>query len=177
MRSLSIKRREFLFCLSGAVFSAALCIAILSVRYGDNLVANSQKLMRLGLKSEAMKKSVHNMEAIVDRLRPSEQASELRPREAILASLDKIKKRLNASSFIVSNFNEAGNELQLGVNIEAPLTDYTSFTKNIKYLESMSLPWFKTEKILIEKNYDGFLVKLKGTAVMPLKGGSRSLGR
>jgi len=172
MRPIQVKRMELFYCLSGVFFAAALFLTILSLRYGNTITTESRTLRGIGFKSEAMKKSVKDMEALVGTLNLRGEAMGMRPQAAILASLDKIKTRLKASSISVAAFNESGGAVRLGVEIEAPLTDYAAFVREIHYLESMSLPWFRTESIVIAGENDGYIVRVKGEAMMPVEDGS-----
>ncbi|MFQ5480023.1 MAG: hypothetical protein ACE5DW_01960 [Thermodesulfobacteriota bacterium] len=169
MRSLLIKRREFLYCLSGAALAIVLFFALLSYRYRGHLESESKKLQGMSHKGAVMEKAAADMKGLVRRLSAAESGSAVTGREVILASLDEIKIRLSASSMSLSSFDESDGALSIGVEIEAPLGDYADFVRNIHYLESMSTPWFTMQGVVIAAGKDGYNVRLRGVAMMPSK--------
>ncbi|MFQ5428406.1 MAG: hypothetical protein ACE5EZ_05435 [Thermodesulfobacteriota bacterium] len=169
----SLIRREFLYWGSGAFLALVLFVTVLSMRYGEYLDTESKKVRGIIHKTSAMEKSNKDMEGLVGRLAPGEGGPAMAPREAILASLDEIKKRLRASSMSLSAFDERDGAVSIGVEIEAPFGDYDVFVRNVHYLESMSMPWFTMENVLITEGSDAYQVKLTGLALMPSKNVSR----
>ncbi|MFQ5354470.1 MAG: hypothetical protein ACE5DR_05935 [Thermodesulfobacteriota bacterium] len=169
-----LKRGGSLYCLSGTALAAVLFLTILSVRYTDHLERQSDKVQEIILKTRVMEKTNKDMEELVGRLALTDAGNSMAPREAILVSLDDIKKRLSASGMSLAAFDERDGAVSLGVEIEAPLGEYAVFVRNVHYLESMSEPWFTMEKAEINNDGDGYKVKLRGVAMMPSEQAERN---
>ncbi len=168
MKSLSINRREFIYCVSGLLFALALFLTILTQRYGGHLESQRQRVHSLIIKTRAMKTSAKEMEGFLARFSTVAAASKkVNPREVLLASIDEIKKRFSASSIILTSFDDEDGVLSIGAEISAPLVDYASFVRNVFYLESMTMPWFVMKKVVINGDGSGYNVTMSGIAMLP----------
>jgi len=96
------------------------------------------------------------------------------PEEFLLTGLDEVKSIFGNAEVTITNIETKSNEVQLPVTIKAVLKDYTLFTNQVGYLQSMKFPFFAINSIKIarpaEKGLSPTTVEISGLLKCPRAG-------
>jgi hypothetical protein len=155
---------------TGIVLGLVIFSLIISHKYSQHLSVVINDLNSLVINKSELRKQIKEVDAITAYFRKNniEDFADMNPETVIFRALDNMKIDLKGATVVVSQFNKAGLEKELPVNIEAPMANYSMVIDYIEYLESFSLPDFKISQIAITKGDDGNTVlKIKGAFAMP----------
>jgi hypothetical protein len=159
-------KKALLYLLTGALFSVEVFFIMLTQRSTEQTERHIEALRESSYKVEAMKQSMKEMRALLKGARLGKDVSRETAELILLAAVDRVKARLGATEIKVSDFREAYRALSLEMEVEARVMDYSSFARNMNYLESMIRPWFRIKALVVSRDDEGYKYRLPGPASM-----------
>ncbi len=157
---------------AGSTFSALLFLVIFLGKYETRLLVAIVQYGKIKATASVIKNAELDMDSSIKKITGlSPSGGSFRSREMMLIYLDEIKDRVRGARLNVQNFEQKGAELTLPVSISIPVYSYRAMVEDIGYFQSMRLPYFRIDRITLNKPEDKrYTCVVEGALVMPSDG-------
>ncbi|MEN6317697.1 MAG: hypothetical protein ABFD82_02930 [Syntrophaceae bacterium] len=152
-----LKRLLFYYAFSALCATVLISGSILTEKYTTSLTDTLNKLQTLKINSIQMKEASKKMGLTVENIRsmlPTYTKTEAME-GVILTTLDSIKSNKKDVNITVTNFERKGDEIALPLTLTGTIRDYTTFINLFGYLQSLNLPLFAINDVMLSNQSDG----------------------
>jgi hypothetical protein len=165
-----IKKKYFLYLISGVLMGLTAFTLVFAYRYDNYLTARIDKLEKISRNRHKIEKQIMETDSVVTRFRNdfNLDTNNFDADAYLLHALDEMKVRLKGASLRVGEINKNSGKKAVSVEIDMPQKDYSRLVSSVQYIESFRIPQFKIEQFSIVKG-DGRKINLRiqGMFLMP----------
>lgn len=147
-----LKHRCMVFLAASLYCSVLFSWAVYLARYASTL-EESLKVVKSPVNAEQMRKATDEIAISAERVKALIPAGihDRVGEDFVLAGVDTIKASCRGYDVTVEDFDTKGEEVVLPLRISAKSGNYTEFTNNVGFLQSMSFPFFSIKEISISQ--------------------------
>jgi len=149
----SLKKAMKQYVVAGVIFLFFIITGSILNKYTRSLYETSDKFQEFNVKYFNILAAITDIERTsmaIKGLIPGE-FEKRSPEEFLLTGLDEVKSIFGNAEVMITNIETKPNEAQLPVTIKSVLKDYTLFTNQVGYLQSMKFPFFTINSIKIAR--------------------------
>ncbi len=159
------------YLLTGIVLGVVVIAIALIGKYEENLAHSIDRFEKIRMNSIRMAKATEEKERIIRDIKGLLPATyhSTSNEELLLSAIDSIKGNIRGSDITVANIENKGGELTLPVSISISFDSYGMLVDRVGYLQSLTYPHLRVEKIHIERSEEvgGLICRITGAFTMP----------
>lgn len=166
-----LKKIFLVYLISGIVLGVTISSLIVIHKYNDHLVKTLGIIRTLSDSKDKIKIQINKMDEWRKYLREDLRLDTADSEILLFQSLDDIKTNMKGASIIVGALEESNGERGLPVKITVPAKNYKMLIDYAGYIESLSIPRYKVNRLSISKESgEDIILDIEGSLRMPSVG-------